>query len=640
MRWTPVRAGQRRPALRPRLVGTRPGLALFLALLALIAGGFRALAASEADSLATLRPEHPRLYADDAELARIKQGIASDPRLKAWYDRLQAQARDVLDDEPVRHVLIGPRLLDQSRRALQRISLLAGLYRLDGDRAKLDRAVKEMRTAAAFPDWNPSHFLDVAEMTNALAIGYDWLYPVLEPADRDAVRKAIVELGLKPGLEIYEAGRWWSKADHNWNQVCNGGMVAGALAVASEEPELARKIVDHSRVSIVLAMKSFAPDGGWEEGPGYWNYATIYNAYYLSAVQSALGTDFELTRLPGFAVTGGFRAQSVGPLGLTFNYADAGDRAGTAPQMLWLARQFDRPGDALHELSVVGRSAGIFHLFWSGGTLPPADAVSERPLDAVYRGINVAFFRSAWDDPKALYVGFKGGDNKANHSHLDLGTFVLDAGGRRWAVDLGGDEYNLPGYFGKNRWEYYRLRTEGHNTITMDGANQDPKAAAPILAFQSTPSKAFTVADLSAGYAPKLRRAWRGVAVLDRARVLIQDEFEAEKAVDIVWNLQTPSKIELDGAVAHLRQERDRLEARILEPSGARFETSSANPSSPPGQRRQPDVTRLQVRLPAASGRTRLAIVFEPPGVSKPVVVEPLSSWVAAGRLPAAAAGE
>ena len=31
-----------------------------------------------------------------------------------------------------------------------------------------------MLTAARFEDWNPSHFLDVAEMTFALAIGYDW----------------------------------------------------------------------------------------------------------------------------------------------------------------------------------------------------------------------------------------------------------------------------------------------------------------------------------------------------------------------------------------------------------------------------------------------------------------------------------
>ena len=89
-----------------------------------------------------------------------------------------------------------------------------------------------------------------------------------------------------------------------------------------------------------------------------------------------------------------------------------------------------------------------------------------------------------------FFVGFKGGDNKVNHSHLDLGTFVLDALGQAWALDLGSDDYNLPGYFGKQRWNYYRLRTEGHNTLTIEGENQNPEARAHLLAFHSDPERA------------------------------------------------------------------------------------------------------------------------------------------------------
>src|SRR6185437_2044680 len=116
------------------------------------------------------------------------------------------------------HKLIGPRLLDKSRTALHRIILCSAMYRLEGDKRFADRAREEMLTAAAFADWNPSHFLDVAEMTNAMAIGYDWLYPVLSPQDRATIRKAIVELGLKEGLKIYERHNWWTVAHHNWNQ--------------------------------------------------------------------------------------------------------------------------------------------------------------------------------------------------------------------------------------------------------------------------------------------------------------------------------------------------------------------------------------------------------------------------------------
>ncbi len=50
---------------------------------------------------------------------------------------------------------------------------------MTGDPQFKDRAEQEMLGVAAFPDWNPPHFLDVGEMTTAMAIGYDWLYDVL-----------------------------------------------------------------------------------------------------------------------------------------------------------------------------------------------------------------------------------------------------------------------------------------------------------------------------------------------------------------------------------------------------------------------------------------------------------------------------
>jgi len=416
------------------------------------------------DVLAGLREGHPRLYVTPESIARLKEAVEKDPAARKWRERLEEDARMILGERTVERKLVGPRLLGESRAALRRVSTLAGLFLLDGDRAKAERARKEMLAAAAFTDWNPSHFLDVAEMTNALAIGYDWLFGFLSAEDRAAVRAAIVEKGLKPGLAVYASRRGWPLVHHNWNQVCNGGLAAGALAIAGEEPAVARGVLGKARVSIPRAMASFAPDGGWAEGPGYWNYATHYNVFFLSAAETALATDFGLAKSPGFAETGFFRIHSVGPLGLTFNYADAGDGAGSAPQMLWLSRRFREPAFGRHETALSANRPDFFHLAW----FTAQDEKSEPaalPLDALFRGVDVAFFRSAWNDRQAVYVAVKSGDNRANHSHLDLGSFVLDALGERWAVELGGDDYNLPGYFGKKRWEYYRLRTEGQNTL-------------------------------------------------------------------------------------------------------------------------------------------------------------------------------
>jgi hypothetical protein len=48
-----------------------------------------------------------------------------------------------------------------------------------------------MLAVAAFADWNPSHFLDTAEMTAGLALGYDW-FADLSAATRATVRQAMI----------------------------------------------------------------------------------------------------------------------------------------------------------------------------------------------------------------------------------------------------------------------------------------------------------------------------------------------------------------------------------------------------------------------------------------------------------------
>jgi hypothetical protein len=503
---------------------------------------------------------------------------------------------------------------------------LATVYRIEGDRRYADRALREMLAAAAFKDWNPSHFLDTAEMTHALAIGYDWLYDLLSPEQKETIRRAIVEKGLREAEKVYRSRGWWSQSQHNWNQVCNGGIAIGALAVADQQPQLAAYVVHQAANSVQIAMREYAPDGAWSEGPGYWAYATRYNVYLLAALQSALGSDFGLSKLEGFSVTGDFRIHFVGPSRMAFNFADGGDQPGQAAEMFWLARKFNQPLYAWHEREYIGGNSAL-HLWWFDPRgEQPDDLGSALATARWFRHADVVTIRSKWNDPRAVFVGFKAGDNKVNHSHLELGTFVLDADGQRWAIDLGPDDYNLPGYFGNKRWTYYRLGTAGQNTLLIDGRNQDPKAVAPIVAFGSQPDRAYAVADLSAAYTGQAKKARRGVALLDRRRVVVQDELEGTAGTKITWQVHTRAKIELSGDRAVLRQGGRTMTARILSPGGAAFASEPAD--APPPQRQQPDVTKLVVRLAGDEGLIRLAVVFDPAADTAPAVpVTPLAEW-------------
>jgi hypothetical protein len=565
-----------------------------------------AVAAVPEHPLQTLRKGHPRLIATAADFTRLQALVLSDRMAGAIWARLKRQA-DAIEPQPtVVHRLIGPRLLDQSRRCLERVYTLALVYRISGETTYRDRALKELRAAAAFPDWNPSHFLDVAEMTHAFAIGYDWLYSDLSEEDRTLLRRAIIEKGLDPAIAIYKEHRWWTTVTHNWNQVCNGGIALGALAIADEDPGRAEYIVGQSVDSIRRAINSYAPDGGWAEGPGYWQYATAYTVYYLAGLQTALGTDFGLSDIPGFNHAGDFRIYFQGPTGATFNYADASPQAGMAPEMFWLGRRFKNRVfvvDELRHLALGGRPHALDLVWYDALSVGPRNA--GWPLSRMFAGVNVAFLRTDWDKPETLWIAIKGGDNQANHSHLDLGSFVLESGGMRFALDLGGDDYNLPDYFGAKRYTYYRLRTESHNTITIDGENQDLKAKAPMTSKDGV----FTI-DLSGAYPGKLTRWTRSVWIEKESNAaIIRDDLEAPQPVTAVWGIITDARITLNHGTVLLQKGDAELEARILSPRDAVWDVVTT--LAPPPQNPNLGTKKLIVRLSGKATKTRIEVALK-----------------------------
>jgi len=601
-------------------------------------------------------PKTPtRLLAKAEDFEYIWQLIQTNEKARATYQHFKDYSEKVLQQQPFQYELCTKSCrediptLKASREISDFIYSLAMMYRLEGDKRYYDRAWNELQTAARLPDWNPRSFLDTAEMTHAFAIAYDW-FPWTED-QRTVLRDAIVANGLKPALQCYHGEAdfgWWVKADHNWNQVCNGGIGMGALALLPELQTLCQEVLDHAVKSLQLPMKRFAPDGGWPEGPDYWDYATSYNCIFLAASETATGTDFGLAGMPGFSDTGLFAIYMTGPTAHPFNFADGVDSALYAYQMLWMARKFHHPVYSWYPQTF---TADLHHrhaltLLWFDPE--ERDPVSGGlPLDKHFRGAEVATFRSAWNDRNAIFLGFKAGDNKANHSHLDIGSFVLHALGERWVVDLGKEDYSLPGYFDTEgqRWTYYRLRAEGHNTLVLNPSkepDQNPNAFARITRFRSEPEKAFAIADLTPAYfGPSkgyLKKSERGIALLDRKTVVVQDEITQIQPIDIWWFMHTlNSLIQLsdEERVALLQQGSTRLWCAVASPPEARFTVMDPKPlpssPNPRGQDPNQGVKKLAIHLNGATS-TRLSVVIVPLNVGQEPptqlpAVAPLDEW-------------
>ena len=582
-------------------------------------------------ALSTLKTAHPRLLVPDADLPRIWAALAADARLREWRERIRVEGTAIVAQPVVVRGDAGSGLLDVSRTAARRITTLAGLFRLDGDRKWLTRAVEEMRAVAAMPDWNPAYFLDTAGMTAALAIGYDWLYGDLGAEDRARFLAAIRDKGLAPGAELISRGVAWAVEPRPlWTEGCLSGLALGALAVAEDAPVEAAAVIDSLKgPAFRRRLAAFGPDGVDASGIGYWDHSTAYIVQALSALTTALGGDLDLGDTPGLSGIGQFRMAAIGPSGSLFNYADAREHVGAAPQMLWLARRYDRPEFAAHERAWLRQGFGtptILHVLWA--PLTPAREATAPPSVVRFGGVEMALLRGDWRDPMASWVGFKGGQNSAQ-SHLDLGNFVLDVLGERWAVDLGADDFSLPGYFGAERFSYVRTRTDGHNTLVVNGQNQVADARAPLVVSGDDGYRAFAVADLTAAYAPAVARARRGVMLVDGHDVLVQDEVEGAASADVVWQMLTRAAVSVAGGRAWLYQDGRRLGLQVVEPADATFTTATAE--APPPQSQQPDVTILSVRVPSRRESVRV-VVWMSSGDRPPPAVSPLDEWKPASQ--------
>ena len=242
---------------------------------------------------------HPRLLLPSVDEVAVKAAAEQVPALAWIQSRLFAFCDATLSEPPVERIKTGRRLLDVSRLALKRIYYLAYAYRMSGDERYYARAVREMEAVCTFEDWNPIHFLDVGEMVLGLAIGYDWLYDRLPGEMRARICRAIVEKGFAP-TAIPKYGDKCYKRTNNWNQVCNAGLVYGALAIYEEFPEQCREIVEKCMESNPRAMTVYAPDGGYPEGYNYWGYGTGFEVMLIAALESALGHDGGLSASEGF----------------------------------------------------------------------------------------------------------------------------------------------------------------------------------------------------------------------------------------------------------------------------------------------------------------------------------------------------
>ncbi|MBN7809315.1 heparinase II/III family protein [Algoriphagus sp. H41] len=574
-----------------------------------------------------LRRSQPRLVYDAKVLKNLKSKLKTDPVLQSMHAVIWANAESILDQPLLQRELEGRRLLAVSRELLWRINMLGYRYLIEQEPQILRRINEEVLAVCSFTDWNPSHYLDVAEMATGVAFALDWTAGDLPQSTQGIAKKALIEKGILPSWPADGGSPGWASGSNNWNQVCNGGMIAASIAIAELDPELAAKTISRALDGLPHSLVEYGPDGVYPEGSTYWAYGTSFSVITAAMLESAFGQDFGHYDFPAFKESAVFRSLSNAPSGWYYNFADCGDQRSEGGDVVlaWFAaksgnRNFFEKQRFLAASEVSDRLSRL-----SGASMAWLSQYQEKggaqvPTAWKGEGSNpIVIFTDGEDDPHGYYFGGKGGRGMVNHGNMDGGSFIFELDGVRWSVDPGNQNYHELEKTGFDLWsrcqscERWTLLTKnnfGHSTLTINDSLHHTAGLATLTDFQDGQRPEATF-DLTATLG-LVKSASRKFTKDSPTSITIEDEIELlEETKLITWQMMTTAEVEIGNGGAVLTQDGKSLRLENLSHPDLTLSVVSLYPAPLELDRQIEGLKRIELRIPAwvvEGGKTQIKI--------------------------------
>lgn len=595
---------------------------------------------------------HPRLLLTQEKIDFVRAELSKknpDKVYKAIVDNIIAQADKFMDELSSGYeIRDGIRLLYVCRENGSRMVFCALAYLLTGEEKYAKRAYLEMYNCACFVNWNPYHFLDVGEMCANLGMCYDWLYNWMDEYERLYIRRAIFEKGIMQIMDDFDdkerkrSWNWRGDLADNWCLVISGvGLSAMSIfdELSPEERPFAERAMEQTLLDIRRALSLFAPYGGYEEGYNYWGYAMEYFTQTIESLKNAAGSYFGYVDIPGMKLTNKFMMAVNGSVSV-FSYHDCGRPKSSYPaQMMFLAKYFNVLSEAKPRIEMIlNGEVNVGYdeytdLFWYDPKMLEADENSQ-VADVFLPISEIVTMRSGWTK-EDMFAGFHCdnplGDGKG-HSHMDVGSFVMDAYGESFFIDLGADNYNVSDYYNT-----YRVRAEGHNVLVFNADErygQKKGGTGGIEKYEFGENTSYAIGNLSNVYDDDIgiEAYKRGIKLGDgKTSVTVQDEVKLSKKASVWWFAHTEADVEIssDGKTAILTKGGKKLKASLICNADAKFTVMDAVllPKSPVIKDQEPNdgVRKLSIYLEDIE-ELNLSVTFSSPDDKNRDFV-PLENW-------------
>lgn len=516
---------------------------------------------------------HPRLFIDNKEFAQMKKQIGwgyNEALVKMHESYLEMATQSVEKNDPFefKKSSSGKRLLSVSRKALRELGACSYAYRFTKNSKYLERASEILDDVCSFETWNPSHYLDVAEMAVGVSLAYDWLYAKLSPELKEKCER-MIQTQL---FETSEEPRHRKKflAHNNWGQVLNCALACASVSFYETNPEKCQQYIRRAVTDNAQTIEfNYAPDGIYPEGSTYWSYGTGFQIMLNSAVSNVYGSDFGLSQAQGFQKSAEFVVFSMGNLKKSYNYSDSREKRFSVPGLWYFAHSFKEPDLIYNELkSVTSKNnykftdrIGFIHIYYASKC--PIENLQPFYKNVFYgHGPNpMVMARTGWKKGD-LYLAAKGGGTQNNHSHMDAGSFVYEAAGVRWVSEPPYPSYEksevalaaLKASLWKMdqtslRWKQFGYNNAHHSTLTINGKDHCCSGSALLDQVYDSPERKGGRFDLTSTFAGDVRSAYRTVCIVDDSYLEVVDEIVALDSCDahVRWNITTETDVKVEG---------------------------------------------------------------------------------------------
>lgn len=522
-----------------------------------------------------LLSSRPRLLIKESEINDLKIRVENDEYLKRIAASVESFCNGYMSKDPVEYYIYENRLFSACEEVKYRLFDLCTAYLLTEKEEYAQRAWLEMENALNWDNWNTSgHFLDSGEIGPGIAYAYDVLNDYLSDIDsvdkRKWIRERVESLYLDYCVGVFngDSNLVATRAkltSSNWGAVCATSMFMVAMSFMGDEQEdslLTQKckyIAENSMRLLEHIATAIAPEGSWFEGMGYYEYVMQHMGWFLETLDNTISCDFGFLSVKGLADLPDYAMYNQTVNGV-FNRAGMTRHANKnnyfSPEAFIYAKlsgntQKTELYNSFRRDMSLNSFLPQYLLFYDASLSDEENAVL--PLDKYYSSNGVGVMRDIWKKETGAYVGISGGIG----GHYDKGSFVFDALGERWSVDMGRNgNVTMP----------FLTRAETHSALVINpsansmGQNNDEPAY--CIRHESKEKGSLMVYDLSDVYGEWADEYIRGFYLGDdRNTLTIRDELKLKSESDIVWNMITTSDITIssDGKTAYLSQNGKRL---------------------------------------------------------------------------------